>query len=197
LEDPVPLRALHTPNFPTLLRQLGASLLVTTDQTGRLVLVRDEGGLFNPHCRAFQAPLGTALDGHRLPIGTTIQVWEDVNTAAVAARRGPPGTHEACFLPRSSHIKGIIHIHEMTRGAMAQAQEEGGRCATSFMVANSCSFGCTYATNLAQPAAPSSAPCRHVWPALFSWATRIRPVAALLCPGCSYTYQIRHKEMPQ
>jgi hypothetical protein len=31
-EDPGPLRAAHTPNFPALLRQLGASLLVTTYQ---------------------------------------------------------------------------------------------------------------------------------------------------------------------
>jgi hypothetical protein len=29
-EYPAPLRAVHTPNFPSLLRQLGASLLVTT-----------------------------------------------------------------------------------------------------------------------------------------------------------------------
>jgi hypothetical protein len=36
---PEPLRAVHTTNFPSLLRQLGASLLVTTYQAGRLVLV--------------------------------------------------------------------------------------------------------------------------------------------------------------
>ena len=42
-EDPGPLQAGHTPNFPTLLRQLGASLLVTTYQAGKLVLLRDEG----------------------------------------------------------------------------------------------------------------------------------------------------------
>jgi hypothetical protein len=34
------LRAVHTPNFPALLRQLGASLLVTTYQAGQLVMVR-------------------------------------------------------------------------------------------------------------------------------------------------------------
>jgi len=32
--DPGPLHAAHTPNFPALLRQLGASLLVTTYQAG-------------------------------------------------------------------------------------------------------------------------------------------------------------------
>jgi hypothetical protein len=38
-EGPGPLRAAHTPNFPALLRQLGASLLVTTYQAGKLVMV--------------------------------------------------------------------------------------------------------------------------------------------------------------
>jgi hypothetical protein len=32
MEDPGPLHGAHTPNFPALLRQLGASLLITTYQ---------------------------------------------------------------------------------------------------------------------------------------------------------------------
>jgi hypothetical protein len=35
-QDPAPLRAVHTANFPGLLRQLGAALLVTTYQAGKL-----------------------------------------------------------------------------------------------------------------------------------------------------------------
>src|SRR5271157_5841329 len=58
MEDPTPLRAVHTTNFPALLRQLGASLLVTTYQAGKLVLVRHEGDHLNTHFRAFQAPMG-------------------------------------------------------------------------------------------------------------------------------------------
>ena len=61
MEEPAPLRAVHTPNFPGLLRQLGASLLVTTYQAGKLVMVRDEGDHLNTHFRAFQAPMGLAL----------------------------------------------------------------------------------------------------------------------------------------
>ena len=61
MEDPGPLRAAHTPNFPALLRQLGASLLVTTYQAGKLVMVRDEGDHLNTHFRAFKAPMGLAL----------------------------------------------------------------------------------------------------------------------------------------
>ena len=74
-EDPAPLRAVHTPNFPSLLRQIGASLLVTTYQAGKLVMVRDEGDHLNTHFRGFQAPMGMALAGdRRIDTGRTGQV---------------------------------------------------------------------------------------------------------------------------
>src|SRR5262249_44098311 len=75
--DPGPLHAAHTANFPALLRQLGASLLVTTYQAGKLVVVRDEGDHLNTHYRAFQSPMGLALadGGAKLALGTTLQVW--------------------------------------------------------------------------------------------------------------------------
>lgn len=111
-----PLQAVHTPNFPALLRQLGTSLLVTTYQAGKLALVRDEGDHLNAHFRGFQAPMGMALNGDRLAIGTRTQVQEFVNVPAVAARLDPPGRHDACYLPRSSHFTGNIQIHEMAWG---------------------------------------------------------------------------------
>ena len=122
LPDPGPLRAAHTPNFPALLRQLGASLLVTTYQAGKLVMVRDEGDHLNTHYRAFKSPMGLALadGGARLAIGTTIQVWEFRDVPDVARRLEPAGTHDACFLPRSSHVTGNVLIHEMAYGAGGQ-----------------------------------------------------------------------------
>jgi uncharacterized protein (TIGR03032 family) len=110
------LRAVHTPNFPELLRRLGASLLVTTYQAGKLVMVRDEGDHLNTHFRAFQAPMGLALDRDRLAIGTSVQIWEFVDVPAVTAKLEPAGRHDACFLPRSCHITGNVQIHEMAWG---------------------------------------------------------------------------------
>ena len=105
---PEPLRAVHTANFPGLLRQLGSSLLVTTYQAGKLVMVRDEGDHLNTHFRGFRAPMGLALDGARLAVGTTVQVWEYADVPAVAARLDPPARHDACFLPRTSPVTGKI-----------------------------------------------------------------------------------------
>ena len=42
--------------LPPLLRQLGASLLVTTYQAGKLVMVRDEGDHLNTHFRGLPGP---------------------------------------------------------------------------------------------------------------------------------------------
>jgi uncharacterized protein (TIGR03032 family) len=116
-DAPAPLRAVHTAGFPALLRRLGASLLVTTYQAGKLVMVRDEGDHLNTHFRVFQAPMGMALNCERLAIGTSLQIWEYVDVPAVAARLDPPGRHDACYLPRSCHVTGNIQIHEMAWGA--------------------------------------------------------------------------------
>src|SRR5712671_3688991 len=88
-KNSTPLRAVHTPNFPALLRQIGASLLVTTYQAGKLVMVRDEGDHLNTHFRAFPAPMGMALAGDRLAVGTKVQVWELVDVPAVTATLDP------------------------------------------------------------------------------------------------------------
>lgn len=112
------LRAVHTPSFPSLLRQLGVSLLVTTYQAGKLVMVRDEGDHLNTHFRNFQRPMGLALGraADRLAVGTAIQVWEFRDVPEVAARLEPKGTHDACFLPSTSHVTGDVEVHEMAYG---------------------------------------------------------------------------------
>ena len=102
VDEPAPLRSVHTPNFPALLRQLGASLLVTTYQAGKLVMVRDEGDQLNTHYRSFQAPMGLALadGGSRLAIGT----WRGHVVHSVRGNSG--GTGRAGFAERAGPRMG-------------------------------------------------------------------------------------------
>jgi uncharacterized protein (TIGR03032 family) len=60
--------------------------------------------------------MGLAVAGDRMAIGTRLHVWEYVNVPAVSSRLDPPGRHDACFLPRSSHVTGDIQGHEMAWG---------------------------------------------------------------------------------
>ncbi|QDV67077.1 hypothetical protein Poly24_07680 [Rosistilla carotiformis] len=111
-ETPNALRSVHTSNLPEILNQLGISILVTTYQSGKLVMLRPEMGVLNTHFRVFEKPMGLAVEPNRLAIGTSMQVWEFHNIPAAGAKLDPP-VNDACFLPRVAHWTGDIQIHEM------------------------------------------------------------------------------------
>jgi uncharacterized protein (TIGR03032 family) len=114
-----PLRSVHTSNFSEILQKLDISVLVSTYQAGKLVMLRPDGERLNTHFRGFNRPMGLAVDGDRLAIGTSVEIWEYHNAPAVARRLEPAGSHDACFLPRSSVCTGDIQIHEMAFGRAA------------------------------------------------------------------------------
>ena len=112
-----PLRSVHTTNFPALLNELGLSLVVSTYQAGKVVLMRADGETLNTHFRVFQKPMGLAADSTgRMAIGTSSHIWEFRNVPAAASKIAPIGKHDACFLPRNIHVTGDIDIHEMAWG---------------------------------------------------------------------------------
>lgn len=108
-----PMRSVHTSNFAQILSQMGASLLVTTYQAGRLVVLRDDGGVLNTHFRLLSKPMGMALAPNKLAIGTEMEILEFHNAPAVSQKLEPPGKHDVCFLPRTAHATGDVQIHEM------------------------------------------------------------------------------------
>ncbi|MCA9102739.1 MAG: TIGR03032 family protein [Planctomycetales bacterium] len=115
-DGPPPLRSVHTSNFSAILQHFGCSLLVTTYQAGKLVVVRsdaDNPNLINTHFRTFNKPMGLALGNQRLGLGTAQEIIQFRNVPAAAARLEPKGKHDACFLPRSLHVTGDVQIHEM------------------------------------------------------------------------------------
>jgi uncharacterized protein (TIGR03032 family) len=112
--EKVPFRSVSTQSFPELLWRLGISLVVSTYQSARLILVRAESPTkLNTHFRTFQSPMGVAIAEGRLAVGTAREVWEYRNQPAVAARLDPPGVHDACYVPRKIHVTGDIRIHEI------------------------------------------------------------------------------------
>jgi uncharacterized protein (TIGR03032 family) len=107
------LRSVHTANFPALLKQLQVSLVVSTYQAGKVIVVRNDDGVLNTHFRTFAKPMGITADNARLTIGGANTVWEYRNMPAVAPKLEPAGKHDACYIPRRIHITGDIDIHEL------------------------------------------------------------------------------------
>ncbi|WP_052056134.1 TIGR03032 family protein [Myxosarcina sp. GI1] len=111
-----PLRSVHTNNFPEILQKLGISLIISTYQAGKLVVLRADGEHLNTHFRVFQKPMGIAADRHKIALGCSSKIWELRNAPTIARKIEPAGKHDACYLPRQSHITGDIDIHEMEWG---------------------------------------------------------------------------------
>jgi uncharacterized protein (TIGR03032 family) len=110
---PVAFHYTQTDSFVALLHELGASLLVSTYQANKLLAVRASGPGLSTLVRTFDKPMGLAVDGSRLAIGTRREVWFLRNAADIAPRVEPAGTYDACFLPRASHVTGDIGVHEV------------------------------------------------------------------------------------
>ena len=121
----VPFHYTQTESFVALLQQLGASLLVSTYQANKLLVIRansplsssgrgvGEGYGLSTLVRTFDQPMGFAVDAHRLTVGTRKEVWMLRNAPDIAPRVEPIGQHDACYLPRSCHVTGDIRVHEL------------------------------------------------------------------------------------
>jgi uncharacterized protein (TIGR03032 family) len=109
----IPFRYVHTTNFPELLRSLQASLLLTTYQAGKLVLIRELEGRLSTLLRNFEEPMGLVAEPHRLTVGTRRQIWFLHNAPEIAPIYPPAGRHDACFVPRWAHVTGDIHSHDI------------------------------------------------------------------------------------
>jgi len=108
-----PLRSIHTDSLVQLLHELGISLIVTTYQAGKVILVRADGDRVNTHFKRFDVPMGVAVSPRRLAIATRYQIWELGNYPDVARHLEHPHRHDACFIPRIGTHTGDIRTHEL------------------------------------------------------------------------------------
>ena len=102
-----------TPSFAELLNKAQSSVIVTTYQAGRVVLLRpDAGGGLNTHLRAFSRPMGVAVQRDRMALGTNHTVWGFVHHEGLSDRL-PDGPNDICFVPRNARVTGDIAVHEL------------------------------------------------------------------------------------
>jgi uncharacterized protein (TIGR03032 family) len=99
--------------FPSLLGQLGVSLVVSTYQAGKVVLVGAHQGELTLTYHNFERAMGLALSSDRVAVGARAQIWFLNSAPDLATQVEPAGRHDACFLTRSSHFTGEVQAHEL------------------------------------------------------------------------------------
>lgn len=111
---PATLTSVHSSNMGPMLGEAGLSILLTTYQAGRLVVLeQNDQGTLNNHFCEFVRPMGLALRGDHLALGVDAQIIEFHDLPAVARTIKSPGSFDAAFLPRQVYHTGDIQVHEM------------------------------------------------------------------------------------
>ncbi|QGJ68885.1 TPR repeat:TPR repeat [Planctomycetales bacterium 10988] len=103
----------HTSNLPDVLQQLGCSLLVSTYQAGKVMVLGSHQGQMVITFHNFEQAMGIAARPDKLAIGSRRQMWILKQAHELAPHIAPQGTYDRCFLARKALYTGSIHGHEM------------------------------------------------------------------------------------
>ncbi len=106
----------HTPNFSHILEQLQLSLLVSTYQAGKLISIGTHVGSLSISFHGFDQVMGVAVSKERIAVGSRRQIHFLNPAHEIASRIEPFGSHNQCWLARSSFVTGSIHGHDLGWG---------------------------------------------------------------------------------
>jgi uncharacterized protein (TIGR03032 family) len=130
------IRCSHSDSLPALLSQLRLSLLISTYQTGHLVVVSAREGRLTLTFNQFERAMGIAVKLGTIAVCTRKEVWFLRNAPDIAAKL--PGQHDACFLARTSHFTDDIQAHE---ASWIAGVADGAREKDEFWIVNTL-FSC-------------------------------------------------------
>jgi len=106
------IRCSHSDNLPALLTQLRLSVLISTYQTGHLVVVAARQGRLVLTFHQFERAMGIAVKPGSIAICTCKEVWFARDAPDIANKLLPRGLYDACFLARTAHFTDDIRAHE-------------------------------------------------------------------------------------
>lgn len=110
------------------------SLLISTYQTGHLVVVSARDGRLKLTFHKFERAMGIAVKAGTIAVCSRKEVWFLRDAPDIAAKLPGEEKHDACFLARTSHFTDDIQAHEA-------AWIEGAQGAVEFWVVNTL-FSC-------------------------------------------------------
>ncbi len=112
----------YSPEVADFLEAIGATVLVSTYQAGKLAAFRCHQKRLSLLPRTFDQAMGIAVAPGRIAVASKFQVWTLRNSPSVARRLNESEElksqrpYDACFLPRNSRVTGNIDAHEMAWG---------------------------------------------------------------------------------
>ena len=115
-ERRIPVQFQHTSNFPDILQQLRISLVVSTYQAGKVLVLGAHQGKLAISLLDYERPMGVAVGQDKIAIGAGASIHFLRANHAVAPTVAPVGSHDGCFVPHTSRHTGKILVHDLGWG---------------------------------------------------------------------------------
>ncbi|MBV5320305.1 MAG: TIGR03032 family protein [Sulfuricurvum sp.] len=103
----------YSVNLVSLLEQMGVTILMSTYQAGKIMVIGADQGKLDLRYKEFPRPMGMVTHQGKLWAGLGHGIWQFANYAGAASKIEPQGSYDACYLPQNIHFTADIDIHEM------------------------------------------------------------------------------------
>ena len=109
-----PFSAKYSPNFPEVLNELGGTIMLTTYQTGKVIMISSDGENISQLVRDFDRPMGVSFynDMMALALRTNITVFKDSKELAKTYPK-KPDIYDSLYYPTSINITSNIDTHDI------------------------------------------------------------------------------------
>jgi len=107
----------HTNSVAKLFELTKTSMVISTYKSGHLILLRREGDKVNTTFQSYPRPMGVAVAGSRLAVGTADAILSYSNQPGLRARLNPEDKPDAIYAPRAITYTGDVSMHEMAYDA--------------------------------------------------------------------------------
>ncbi|MEO9484988.1 MAG: TIGR03032 family protein [Ekhidna sp.] len=113
-----PFEYQHTRSFAQILHSLKSSLVLSTYQTGKIVMFspKDDQAMIQLP-RSFRKPLGVAVHDKHLAVACLDEIvltHRSQNAAKTYPKK--PDVYDSIYLPRSTHYTGAVDTHDISYG---------------------------------------------------------------------------------
>lgn len=107
----------YTQLFPNVLQECNCTLLISTYQANKLLIVRLRNGVLELGARNFEQPMGIAVHPERIAIGTRREIRVMERRAAGLTSLALGALPQPCLHETNAHVTGRIRGHELGWGA--------------------------------------------------------------------------------
>lgn len=112
-QQPQKIDFTYSQNIVPFLDRINSTILLTTYQTNKVMIIGQEKGEFDIRFKDFPRPMGMCKKDGKIFAGLGYGIYQFSNFTGVAGNLEEGNRYDACYMPQNIHFTADIDIHEM------------------------------------------------------------------------------------